>query len=302
MELIIMSLLVVTIAAVLLCKRKQTAYTAPNDSGPLPTSQNTLEKELHTRIKEFIGNDRFGLVVQPVMNLKTNTLAGGEVLSRLNHAERGVIFPNDFLPAIAAAGLYAEFDKYIFRKCCAWLSRSCTEGDNIGLVSCNFSRRTLSEPDIAAQLVQIADSYGLPYSCLGIELMEQEAETDSDQFYGNLKQLKDAGFRIILDDFGDGVTSVKDIIHDPLDIMKIDRSILLAADNDQMKATYRSIVEMAESLGLEVVCEGIETEEQYRFAQEVGCHYGQGFLFFRPMSTEEMFEMMEKSRLSAGDV
>lgn len=298
MELIIISLLVVIIAAVLLRKRTQTVYTASNDSGPLPVPQNALAQELQTRMKEFIGNDRFALVIQPVMNLKTNTIAGGEVLSRLNHPERGVIFPDAFLPAVAAAGLYSEFDKYIFRKCCAWLSHSRSEGEGMELVSCNFSRKTLSEPDIASQLVQIADSYGLPHSSLGIELMEQEAETDINQFYGNLKQLKDSGFRIILDDFGDGVTSVKDIIHEPLDIVKIDRSVLLAANDDQMKNVYRSMVEMAEGKGLEVVCEGIETEEQRRFAQDVGCHYGQGFLFYRPMSIDQVFEMIEKGSVA----
>lgn len=293
MEFIIISLLVVIIAAVLLCRHNQTAYTTPNNSSPLPASQNTLDQELQTRMKEFIRNDRFVLVIQPVMNLKTNTIAGGEVLSRLNHPERGMIFPNEFLPAIAAAGLYSEFDKYIFRKCCAWLSRTRAEGAGMELVSCNFSRKTLSEPDVASQLVQIADSYGLPHSSLGIELMEQEAETDVTHFYGNLKKLKDSGFRIFLDDFGDGVTSVKDIMSKPLDIVKIDRSVLLAADNDQVKSAYRSMVEMAEGMGLQVVCEGIETEEQRRFAQDVGCHYGQGFLFYRPMSIDQLFEMIE---------
>lgn len=298
MELIIIGLLVVMLAAVLLRKRSQTAHTAPTDSAPLPVPQNALDQELQTRMKEFIRNDRFSLMIQPVMDLKTNAIAGGEVLSRLNHPERGVIFPDRFLPAVAAAGLHAEFDKYIFRKCCAWLSRSRSEGEDMELVSCNFSRKTLSEPDIAPQLAQIADSYGLPHSSLGIELMEQEAETDSHQFYRNLNQLKDDGFRIILDDFGDGVTSVKDIMRDPLDIVKIDRSVLLAADHAQAKTTYRGMVEMAEGMGLQVVCEGIETEEQRRFAQEVGCHFGQGFLFYRPMGIDQVFEMIEKGSVA----
>ncbi len=298
MELIIILLLLMVIAvAVLLCRRGQKAEAITNESGTLPDFQNTLEQELTVHMAEHIQMDRFSLMIQPVMDLKKNSVAGGEMLSRLNHPERGMIFPDEFLPSIAAAGLCSEFDKYIFRKCCAWLSRSRIEGEAMELVSCNFSRKTLSEPNIAAQLVQIADSYGLPHSCLGIELMEQKAETDIHQFYGNLKQLKDSGFRIILDDFGDGVTSVKDIMCDPLDIVKIDRSVLLAADTDQAKTAYRSMVEMAEGMGLQVVCEGIETEEQRRFAQDVGCHYGQGFLFFRPMSTDQVFEMMKKSSI-----
>lgn len=281
-------------ALMLLSRKKHHAEAAPQPPQTAPQPLSKLDQEMESRIAEFIDSDRFSLVIQPVMNLKTNTIAGGEVLSRLNHPERGVIFPDDFLPAVAAAGRYSEFDKYIFRKCCAWLSRSRSEGGEMELVSCNFSRKTLSEPDIASQLVQIADSYGLPHSSLGIELMEQESETDINQFYGNLKRLKDSGFRIILDDFGNGVTSVKDIMRDPLDIVKIDRSVLLAADNDQVKAAYRSMVEMAEGMGLQVVCEGIETEEQCRFAQEVGCHYGQGFLFYRPMSIDQVYKMIEK--------
>lgn len=272
---------------------------ASKHSGIPAQPQETTGRELAERIGEFVENDCFVLMVQPVVDFRTGRVCGGEVLSRLNHPERGMIFPNEFIPAIDAAGLHTAFDKYIFRKCCAWLSHS--RGEGMELVSCNFSRKTLSEPDIAAQLEQIADSYGLPHSSLGIELMEQEAETDRDRFYGNLKQLKDSGFRIILDDFGDGVTSMQDIMREPLDIVKIDRSVLLAADNDQVKAAYRSMVEMAEGMGLEVVCEGIETEEQRSFAKEVGCHYGQGYLFYRPMDTAQVFEMMAKSSLLPED-
>lgn len=300
MELMIAFLLLIAVVAFMLVRSKP-AYDNYGDTSQRPAvppePQNALEWELESRIAEFMELDYFSLMIQPVVDFRTDTVCGGEVLSRLNHPERGMVFPDEFLPAIDSAGLYSQFDRYIFQKSCAWLSRSLAEGEELETLSCNFSRKTLSEVNAASQLVQIADSYGLPHNRLAIEITERERETDAQQFYSNLAQLKSAGFRIFLDDYGNGVTSVKDLMQYPLDIVKIDRSLLLTAETEQGKAVYRALVAMAMELGDEVACEGIETEEQRRFAREAGCHYGQGFLFFRPMSTEQVFDMVEKSSI-----
>ena len=298
MEMIIVFLLLIAAAVFLLVRSKpgleNSGRVRERPAAP-PEPQNAVGKELESRIAEFMELDYFLLMVQPVVDFRTNAVCDGEVLSRLNHPERGVIFPDEFLPAIDSAGLYPQFDRYIFQKSCAWLSRSLAEGEGLEILSCNFSRKTLSEANAASQLAQIADCYGLPHNRLAIEITERE--TDLQQFYHNLEQLKADGFRIFLDDYGSGITTVKDLMRYPLDIVKIDRSILLAAETEQEKADYRALVATAMELGDEVACEGIETEEQSRFAREAGCHYGQGFLFFRPMSTGQVFDMMEKSRV-----
>ena len=300
MELIIALLLLIAVAAFLLVRSKSVRDNHEDASqrpAVMPEPQNGLERELESRIAEFMELDHFSLMIQPVVDLRTDDVCCGEVLSRLNHPERGMIFPDEFLPAVDSAGLYPQFDCYIFRKSCAWFSRSLAEGEELEILSCNFSRKTLSEANVASQLVRIADSYGLAHNRLAIEITERERETDAQQFYSNLAQLKAAGFKIFLDDYGNGVTSVKDLMQYPLDIVKIDRSLLLAAETEQGKAVYRALVVMAKELGDKVVCEGIETEAQRRFAGEAGCHYGQGFLFFRPMSTEQVFDMVEKSSI-----
>lgn len=304
MEMMLIFLAVITVTAIVLGKNR-----SPSDAAeavhsvhvPMPAAQKSMDQELTARMEEFMKFDCFSLVIQPVVDFAANTATGGEVLSRLNHPERGVIFPDDFLHSIDAAGLYPQFDRYIFQKTCAWLSRSLAAGENVEYISCNFSRKTLSEANIAMQLVEFADSYGLPHEKLAIEITERERETDAGLFLTNLRQLKSAGFRIFLDDYGMGVTSVKDIINYPLDTVKIDRSILYAANTDQGKAAYRALVAMAKELGLKVVCEGIETEEQGQFAKEAGCHYGQGFLYFRPIGTDQVLDMMEKSRIAEED-
>lgn len=264
---------------------------------PAPKAQDSLELELRQRMEEFLEKDCFSLVMQPVVDFRTNTVSSGEVLARLNHPERGVIFPDDFLPTVDALGLYPRFDRYIFQKSCAWLSRTLSEGEQLDCLSCNFSRKTLSEEGIVQDLMKIADRYRVPHNALAVEITERERETDAGQLIENLKQLKAAGFRIYLDDYGNGVTSVNDLMQYPLDIVKIDRSLLLKAETEQGNKAYRALVDMAIKLGVAVVCEGIETEEQNRFAREAGCHYGQGFLFFKPTEHNRVFEMIHRSSI-----
>ncbi len=270
--------------------------------GAAPTAQKTLKQELQERMEEFMEMDQFTLVIQPVVDFRDNTVKDGEVLSRLEHPERGVIFPDEFLPVIDALGLYPAFDRYIFEKSCVWLHRSMADGNEFEILSCNFSRKTLSEADIVQDMIQIADNYGISHSKLGVEITEREPAPDEKQLIKNLNLLKDAGFRVILDDYGNGITSMNDLMQYPLDILKIDRSLLWKTDTEQGKTAFRAMVSMFIEMGAEVVCEGIETEEQNRLARESGCHYGQGYLYFKPIRQDQVFEMMRKASLHEEDV
>ena len=258
----------------------------------LPAPQMNLKQELVTRMPDLIYYDRFQIVIQPVIDLETGGIMGGEVLSRLNHPEQGIIFPDKFLPAVDEAGLYPKFDHYIFRKACALMKHLADQDVVLQYLSCNFSRKTLSEKEIATRLATIADSYGVPRSQLAVEITEREQETNTEQFCQNLRQLKEAGFRIFVDDLGAGVTSVRDLWSYPVDVVKIDRALLLAADDEQGRSAYRGLRNLAVDLGCKVLCEGVETQEQHRFVLETGCHYGQGFLFYRPMEAEQFVYLM----------
>ena len=258
----------------------------------LPAPQMNLKRELVTRMPDLIYYDRFQIVIQPVIDLETGGIVGGEVLSRLNHPEQGIIFPDKFLPAVDEAGLYPKFDHDIFRKACALMKRLADQDVVLQYLSCNFSRKTLSEKEIATRLATIADSYGVPHSRLAVEITEREQETDTEQFCQNLRQLKEAGFRIFVDDLGAGVTSVRDLWSYPVDVVKIDRALLPAADDEQGRSAYCGLRNLAVDLGCKVLCEGVETQEQHRFVLEAGCHYGQGFLFYRPMEAEQFVYLM----------
>ena len=258
----------------------------------MPALQMNLKKELVKRMQDMIYYDRLQLVVQPVVDLETGGIVGGEVLSRLNHPEQGIIFPDKFLPAVEEAGLYPRFDHYIFRKTCQLMGRLSESGVVLQYLSCNFSRMTLSEKGAATRLAKIADDYGVAHDRLAVEVTERESETNTEQFFLNLRQLKDAGFRIFVDDLGAGVTSVRDLWSFPVDVVKIDRSLLLAADDEKGQIAYCGLRNLAVDLGCKVLCEGVETEQQHRFVLDAGCHYGQGFLFYRPMEAEQFLYLM----------
>lgn len=273
----------------LLKKRKSTA--------PAAQAQKALNQELKERMVEFMDRDFFSLVIQPVVDFKTDTVFKGEVLSRLEHPERGIIFPDMFLPVIESLNLYSRFDRYIFQKSCVWLQRSLANDEKMECISCNFSRKTLSETTIAEDLIRIANKYGVAHDKLAVEITEREKNDDEPQLIENLKRLREAGFRIILDDYGTGVTSVNDLLNYPLDIVKIDRSVLLSVQSEERKAAFRALVDLFIDLGADVVCEGIETKEQDAFARSAGCRYGQGFLYFKPIHQDQVFEIIRKSRL-----
>lgn len=263
-----------------------------NYQDSVPAPQMKLEQELVKRMPDMIYYDRFQLVVQPVIDLETGGIVGGEVLSRLNHPEQGIIFPDKFLPAVESAGLYPKFDLYIFGKTCDLMHRLSEQGVVLQYLSCNFGRITLSEKGVATRLSKIADEFGVPYDRIAVEITEREPETDTEQFCQNLREIKEAGFRIFVDDLGAGVTSVRDLWSYPVDVVKIDRSLLLAANNDQGRSSYRGLRNLAVDLGCKVLCEGVETEEQHRFVLDAGCHYCQGFLFYRPMEAEQFLYLM----------
>lgn len=247
---------------------------------------------LRNQIESCLQEDLFSLVIQPTVNFRTGCTCTGEALSRLNHPEYGIISAEIFIPILDDLGLYSKFDQYIFRKCCMWLHRIAAEGKRFDWISCNFSRKTLSRTDIVQDLIRIADSYEVPHCKLGIEITEWNQATDMQQISENLRQLKAAGFRIILDDYGSGVTEESDLHNFPLDIVKLDHSLILNTGTEQGVAAFRTLVAKFLQLGVEIICEGIETENQDSLAQETGCHYGQGFLYYKPISHDKVLDLI----------
>lgn len=247
--------------------------------------------EMEKTIVQSIRENRFLLEFQPFVELETGRVVGGEVLSRLRGEDQGLLMPERFLAAVDTTDAHGQFDYYVFQKACAWLS-GLTDKKELRYLSCNFSRRTLSEERFAHTVLQIADRYGLPHRMLAIEVTEEEGPAARETMERNLEQLHQAGFSIFLDDFGAGVTSLNDLRRLPLDVVKLDKSLLDGAQTPRGLALFRNAARMAADLGLLVLCEGMEEEEQAQCARQAGCVLGQGYYYYQPLSAPEFVRLL----------
>lgn len=249
-------------------------------------------ENLELKINDAIDNDRFHIEIQPFVDAHTEQVIGGEVLSRLNLDGQMAVQPNTFLSAVSNVGILSKFDYYVFRKCCAWVAANQEAASKMRYLSCNFSRHTISMPDFARKITQIADEYGVSHPLFVIEMTEEEKEKESAVVMQNLEQLKKVGFTTALDDFGCGFTSFSDLQNYPVDMVKLDKSIMDNAETEKGRVILKNILKMINDLGCVVLCESVETKEQLELVKDIGCDIIQGFYFYKPLPAEKFEELL----------
>lgn len=245
------------------------------------------EQEIIERITQGFDNLEFKPYLQFLVDNKTKKIVSAEALSRWENPDKGVLTPGNYIDIMGTTGLISRHDFYIFEMVCRQLEYwNKTDYDHIS-VSCNFTRLTLSEDDFAEKIKEIADRYSFDKSKLVIEITEDAIEKDIDKAMQNISKCKQLGFSIALDDLGCGYTSLANLCDYTIDIVKIDRDILLKTDNQKGKELFIGIVALSHSLNLKVVCEGVETKEQNEFVTASACDYIQGWHFSKAMPLEE---------------
>lgn len=262
-------------------------------------SSNGKEFERKIKIENSIHNEidsnRFFLEYQPVLDAKTDKIIGAEVLSRLNSQTEGILTPHHFLSAVNNVGLNEKFDYYIFEKNCKWIA-SDKENRIKYVYTINFSRSTLCDKSFADNIIEIVEKYGIGYSCIAIEILEDKSldAEEKSTMMNNLIRLKEKGIIILLDDFGKGHTGFGDLADFDISIVKIDKSITQNAINQTGFLILKNIIQTAHDLGFKTLCEGIETEEQKKIVVDAGCDMLQGYYFYRPMPVTQLETLFEK--------
>ena len=245
--------------------------------------------KIENNIQNEIDNNRFFLEYQPIIDAKTNKIIGAEVLSRLNSPTEGILTPGMFLSAVNNVGLNEKFDYYIFEKNCKWISND-KEKRTKYVYTINFSRFTLCDINLAEKVIDIIEKYGIDYSCIAVEILEDKNlnSEEKDIMMQNLRKLKEKGVMILLDDFGKGYTSFIDLTEFDINIVKIDKAITQNATNEAGVVILKNIIQTAHDLGFKALCEGIETEEHKKIVVEAGCDILQGYYFYRPMPVAKL--------------
>lgn len=252
-------------------------------------SVNIVQEE--TKVTETIINglnsDEFKLYIQFVVDSKTKKIVSGEGLSRWVSGDRGIINPGEYIPVMEESGLITDLDYYMFEKICSQLENWGKEGLGHLSLSCNITRITISEKDFVEKIKSISKKYAFDRSRLIIEITEDAIEKDRENAMENIVKSKELGFRVALDDLGNGYTSLLNLCEYPVDVVKIDREILLKTDTKRGIDLFCGIIALAHNLGLKAVCEGVETEEQNKLVIDSGCDYIQGWYYSKAMPLGE---------------
>ena len=236
-------------------------------------------------LRRAIERDELCIHVQPVVRIGDEAIMGFEALVRWDHPERGLVPPGQFIPLAEETGLIVPIGNWVIREVCRTLRRWTDElGADWVPCSLNLSVRHLQQPDLVSTVRGALEEFGIEPRRLVLEITESAVMENGSGTVETLKALKALGVRLALDDFGTGYSSLAHLHRFPLDVLKIDRSFTAALDADHNGASIAgAIVSLAQALDLETVAEGIEDSDQHAQLAGLGCTYGQGFLFSRPL-------------------
>ncbi len=261
------------------------------DRGCFRTFEHGMDSQVRARallegdLRQAIAEDAIVPHFQPVVDLATGRPIGVEMLARWSHPVRGMVSPVDFIPIAEDVGLIGPMTERLLRRAC----RAAASWPAHVTLACNVSPIHLRDRDLPRMIGAILDETGFPASRLEIEVTESALVGDLDLARGLLDQLKQLGVRLALDDFGTGYSSLRHLQTLPFDKVKIDRSFVAAmVDDPESGKIVSAVVGLSRSLGLSTVAEGVETADTAALLRELGCDIGQGWLFGRPASAEQM--------------
>jgi EAL domain-containing protein (putative c-di-GMP-specific phosphodiesterase class I) len=240
--------------------------------------------KLETELRHALSRGELLLHYQPVMDLRTGRVHSFEALLRWQHPQRGLLSPASFIAHAETSRTLASLGDWILRTACTQVSRWAAKGHTALSVAVNISARQFREPGLLTQVERVLAETGLPPAQLELEITESHAMEHAEETLKTLAGLKALGVRIAIDDFGTGYSSLAYLKRFEIHTLKLDRSMLEGiptGDGDAAIAT--AILQLAHTLGLSVVAEGVETQEQLHFLERQGCDRVQGFLYSRPL-------------------
>lgn len=251
-------------------------------------------------LKEKVTEQSFEMYYQPIYCVETGTFNYAESLMRIPHSTIGPIYPDEFIPIAEETGLIIEITYTILDKVCKFISRLRQKGIDIGAIHVNFSALQFSQPDLAAKVVEIIQNNNIPMSALKIEFTESTLAESTQAVTDFALNMLDHGIKMGLDDFGTGYSNIATVIRIPFGTVKLDKSLVWGAiDNKKSALALKNLTKTFKELGMKVVAEGVETEEQKKLVTDFGVDQIQGYYYARPMPEDDMEEFMLQNRPAA---
>ena len=261
--------------------------------------------EIKADLKRAIERREFALHYQPIVNLETEQICGVEALVRWEHPKRGLVMPGTFISVAEETGMIGQLGVWVLGEACrqaaAW--RASVPGASSLTMNVNLSTRQLLEPDLVVRVAEVLRESGLDTAALTLEMTEGALMQDPDSTAQKLRALKQLGIELALDDFGTGSSSLAHLRQFPIDVLKIDKSFVddVAREDGDAAALVRGIVELARTLRLGTVAEGVESPTQVTALRRTNCERAQGYLFGRPVPPAELEAMLRDEASRRGD-
>lgn len=251
-------------------------------------------KFIEENMQAAITERQFMMYLQPKYSITKNEIIGAEALVRWRHPERGMIYPDQFIPIIEENGFIKKVDYYIWAEACRFIKKC----KNAGILSCpisvNVSRIHLQDNECIQVLADMIEHNAISKSLLELEITET---ANDQQISKKALQLKDEGFTLLMDDFGSGYSSLNILLEAPFDVIKLDKKFMEnMMVSDKGRLILEQVVAMANKLDLGLLAEGVETKEQVELLQSIGCDQVQGYYYAKPMPEEEFFALLEKQQ------
>ena len=253
-----------------------------------------LRQYIEANMYRALSDREYQIYLQPKRNLHTGQIDSAEALVRWQTKERGLLFPDQFIPLFEQNGFCRQLDLYILEKACQLLRRWMDAGISPITISVNQTKSLFVSDDYVEKLLEITSRYQVPPQCIVLEILEGLAFENVVELNGTIARLNQAGFCVSMDDFGSGYSSLNTLGKLHIDQIKLDRMFLMDLKKEQRNSQYEvmlSIFAMAKKLGIETVTEGVETKEEETLVRSMGCDYGQGYYYSKPIPAKDFCEI-----------
>lgn len=259
------------------------------------------EQQILDNMEQALSEKQFQVYLQPKYDVQNNKVVGAEALVRWKNPEAGFIFPNDFIPLFEQNGFITKLDYYVWEEVCRLLQAWGKAGHPLVPISVNVSRVDFNLLVLAQEIVALVDRYELPHELLHLEVTESAYTDNPKQIITTVEELRCLGFKIEMDDFGSGYSSINMLSELPIDVLKLDMRFIQQESKAMDKKSILSfVISLSKWLDLDTVAEGVETKEQVDLLRNMGCDYVQGYYYAKPMPAEEFEQYLVAENLSHG--
>lgn len=249
------------------------------------------EQKMESLMYEALENNEFKVYMQGKNDLNSFKISGAEALVRWNSSELGFISPEDFITLFEKNGFIVELDFFVFEEVCKHIRKWLDDGIEVNITSVNQSKRHLDNDNYVSRLKDIIEKYDIPGGLIELEITETAITDNVEKLVKVIDELHKLGFKISIDDFGSGYSSLNMLKQINADILKIDKEFLNEAyESKKSKTIIKHVIKMAKELEIQTITEGVESVEQADFLRNIGCDMAQGFLYSKPQPIDDFAE------------